>query len=84
VKGVRLPTLTELLDDPTIFWTIQPVAWYNGSGPHPGMARAAPATGSDYQEVQAHLGVEAQRQLSHRAVARTTLVLCRSSVQSPA
>ena len=31
VKGARLPTLKELLDQPTLAWTSQPVGWYDGS-----------------------------------------------------
>ena len=31
VKGIRLPTLKELLEQPALSWTTTPVAWFDGS-----------------------------------------------------
>ena len=31
VKGLRLPTLRQLLDQPTLSWVPAPVAWYDGT-----------------------------------------------------
>ena len=124
VKGVRLPTLKKLLNQPTVSWTTAPVAWYDnttrtveltsqtavwyhtGKPPVPirwvlvrdpeGEFESHALLCTDpvvtptqilewfvlrwqlevtFQEVRSHLGVEAQRQWSDQAIARTTPVL---------